>query len=139
MAPFGATTRTPTSEKLKLSMLKHNVEKELFNQYVYLFEVTKMSIHGPTDCFQKFKSLLCFNSWQGSNLDKRLLQFICENMSWHGNSNHLSTSDQINLLTRLNRACSNVDLALWSSWNISKRLKVKRITYIRMNLSWTYM
>lgn len=38
------------------------------NSNIYLFKVTKMSIHCTTNCFQKFKSLFCFNIGKRGNL-----------------------------------------------------------------------
>lgn len=37
----------------------------------YLFEVTQMSIHCPTNSLQKFKPFLCLNIRKSCNLDRK--------------------------------------------------------------------
>lgn len=48
-----------------------NVERaESSCHVIYLFEVTKVCIHRPTDCFQKFKPLFRLNIRKSSYLDR---------------------------------------------------------------------
>lgn len=93
--------------------------------YHYLFEVTKMSIHCPINNLHQFKPLFSFNFSKGTNLS--LEKTECYKLAI--STLHLSktSENQMNNIrkggedsvTKLKRACSNVDLAMWSSWNSS--------------------
>lgn len=50
--------------KQEYTKTNRRVDREITN----LFEVTEMSIHCTTNCFQEFKPLFCFNIGKGSYL-----------------------------------------------------------------------
>lgn len=58
----GAISESAYMQRIALHKLSHDCA-------IYLFEVTKMSIHHPTNRFQKFKPLSRLNIRESSNLD----------------------------------------------------------------------